>query len=44
MAFFGLGIFEATSLQRSKKSPLEAQELSNGVFHNTPKLNNILLG
>ena len=29
-----LGIFEATSLERSKKSPLEAHELSNGVFHN----------
>ncbi|CAO1947905.1 unnamed protein product [Urochloa humidicola] len=30
----GFGIFEATSLERSKKSPLEAHELSNGMFHN----------
>ncbi|NP_001141887.1 uncharacterized protein LOC100274030 [Zea mays] len=30
----GLGIFETTSLERSKKSPLETHELSNGVFHN----------
>ncbi|RLN23577.1 zinc transporter 5 [Panicum miliaceum] len=30
----GFGIFEATSLERPKKSPLEAHELSNGVFHN----------
>lgn len=30
----GFGIFEATSLERSKKSPLEANELSNGSFHN----------
>ncbi|GJM93524.1 hypothetical protein PR202_ga10087 [Eleusine coracana subsp. coracana] len=30
----GFGIFEATSLERSKKSPLEAHELSNGAFHN----------
>ncbi|WVZ69241.1 hypothetical protein U9M48_018057 [Paspalum notatum var. saurae] len=30
----GFGIFEATSLERSKKSPLEAHELSNGVFQN----------
>ncbi|XP_015694465.1 zinc transporter 5 isoform X2 [Oryza brachyantha] len=30
----GFGIFEATSLERSKKSPLEAHELSNGSFHN----------
>jgi len=30
----GFGIFEATSLERSKKSSLEAHELSNGVFHN----------
>ncbi|XP_066309435.1 uncharacterized protein [Miscanthus floridulus] len=30
----GFGIFEATSLDRSKKSPLETHELSNGVFHN----------
>lgn len=29
-----VGIFEATSLDRSKKSPLETHELSNGVFHN----------
>ncbi|AQK97560.1 hypothetical protein ZEAMMB73_Zm00001d011617 [Zea mays] len=30
----GFGISEATSLERSKKSPLETHELSNGVFHN----------
>ncbi|KAL6614715.1 hypothetical protein ACP70R_036985 [Stipagrostis hirtigluma subsp. patula] len=30
----GFGIFEATSLERSTKSPLESHELSNGVFHN----------
>jgi hypothetical protein len=29
-----VGIFETTSLERSKKSPLETHELSNGVFHN----------
>ncbi|KAL6845440.1 hypothetical protein ACP4OV_024935 [Aristida adscensionis] len=33
-AVLGFGIYEATSLERSTKSPLEAHELSNGVFHN----------
>lgn len=29
-----LGIFEATSLERSKTSPSEPQEISDGTFHN----------
>lgn len=33
-AILGFGILEATSLERSKKRPLETHELSNGSFHN----------